>query len=613
MDREDHLDEVIAAFEQAEMASPQDREEWLRRYPEVAAELGQYFEDQGWIRAMVPDRGAGEIESLGRYRILEEIGRGGMGIVYKAHQPDLDRIVAVKIMRDGTLATAEDVRRFRREARLAARLNHPNIVTTYEVGEQDGLAYFAMEYVDGEGLDKRILRGVMEPEDAARYAQQIAEGVQHAHHNDVLHRDLKPSNILIDAAGRPKIGDFGLARSISGYATSSQILGTLNYMSPEQAEGRTEEVGPASDVYSMGAVLYECLTGRAPCRGHTPQETYARVLNAKPLPPRTYSASVPADLEAVCLKCLEKEPGRRYASAKDLAEDLGRFREGKPVTAHTAGAWERMLRLSGSGIGLVAGPLLALLIGMGPWLGMGLDAGHPEYNTMAAVFALMAVWWMTEAIPAAATAFLPLLLLPMGGIAPLKEVSAAYMHDTVLMTLGGFLIIVAVEESGLVRRLALRIVGWTGDSAKRIVLGFMIATGVVSMWVSNAAAVLIMLPVALSVLSEAEEARSASAPMKKLGSALMLGLAYASTIGGLSTPIGTLATVDLMSMYGGKLEMTGLTWMAMGMPYALAMGLVGWKLLDRQFELGSEALMGGGSGIAERRNALGRMKPASGA
>ena len=283
---------------------------------------------------------------LGDYELQEEIARGGMGIVYRARQVSLNRTVAVKLMRDGALAGAEEVRRFKVEAGAAAKLKHPNIVAIHEVGEQDGQHYFAMDLIEGTNLSRHTREGPLPPRAAAELVATIAEAVQHAHGRGVLHRDLKPSNVLLDGQGQPFVTDFGLARSLeadSSLTLTGQVLGTPGYMPPEQATG-LGTVGPAADIYSLGAVLYHLLTGRAPFVGGTPAETMRHVVEQEPVSPQLVNPEVPRDLTSVCLKCLAKRPGDRYVSAADLSADLRRFLRGEPTQARPAGKTERLVR-----------------------------------------------------------------------------------------------------------------------------------------------------------------------------------------------------------------------------------------------------------------------------
>jgi serine/threonine protein kinase/WD40 repeat protein len=279
------------------------------------------------------------------YEILGELGRGGMGIVYKARQIAVHRIVALKTVLDGDRASPEFTARFRAEAEAAARLQHPNIVQLYEFGEVDSRPYFSLEFVDGGSLADR-LRGTPQPFDsAAKLIATAAEAMHYAHGLGVVHRDLKPANILLSSAGLvPKIADFGLAKRLDSMhvqTTTGTILGTPSYMSPEQAAGHTNTVGPAADIYALGAILYECLTGRPPFRGATALETVLQVARDQPVAPRQLRPEVPRDLEIICLRCLAKEPARRYLSARALADDLQRFLAREPIAARPASTWER--------------------------------------------------------------------------------------------------------------------------------------------------------------------------------------------------------------------------------------------------------------------------------
>ncbi|MCC6233969.1 MAG: serine/threonine protein kinase [Verrucomicrobiales bacterium] len=274
---------------------------------------------------------------------MDEIARGGMGTVFRARQAGLDRLVAVKVVRDHVWTTPSDLRRFRAEAAAAGKLRHPNIVSIHEVGEHNGHHFYAMDLIEGPSLAERVRSGPLPGPLAARLALKITLAVQYAHEHNVLHRDLKPGNVLVDARGEPQVTDFGLARPLDGDSSltvSGQIVGTPAYMSPEQARS-SKELDARSDVYAIGALLYHLLTGSAPFAGSTLPETLRLVLENEPAAPHVLNPFVPADLSAVALRCLEKEPGRRYASAQELADDLARFLEGKPTLARAPHAWER--------------------------------------------------------------------------------------------------------------------------------------------------------------------------------------------------------------------------------------------------------------------------------
>ena len=287
------------------------------------------------------------VRVFGDYDLLEEIARGGMGVVYRARQRSLNRVVAVKMILAGQLARDEEVQRFYNEAEVAANLQHPNIVAIHEVGKIDDQHFFSMDYVDGPSLSDLVNQGPLTPDRSALLLKQIAEAIEYAHHNGTLHRDLKPQNVLIDQNGQPHVTDFGLARKLdsgSSLTTTGQILGTPSYMPPEQAAGRTSDIGPASDVYSLGSILFVLLTGRPPFQSDSTVETLRDVLESDPPLPRMLNAAVPHDLETICLKCLEKEPTRRYESAALLADDLGLFLQGEPIQARPLGIAGRLVR-----------------------------------------------------------------------------------------------------------------------------------------------------------------------------------------------------------------------------------------------------------------------------
>jgi tetratricopeptide (TPR) repeat protein len=270
-----------------------------------------------------------------------------MGVVYRARQRALNRAVALKMILAGAHAGAESLARFKAEAEAVAQLQHPNIVAVYEVGEHDGLPFFSLEFCEGGSLAHQLGSTPQPPRRAAELMQALARAAHCAHRAGIVHRDLKPANVLLGGDGTPKITDFGLAKRYtdsSGPTASDAIMGTPSYMAPEQAQGRTRDVGPAADTYALGAILYECLCGRPPFQGVTLMDTLEQVRSHEPVPPSRLQLKVPRDLETVCLKCLRKEPAKRYSSAQDLAEDLGRFLAGEPILARPVSLWERGLK-----------------------------------------------------------------------------------------------------------------------------------------------------------------------------------------------------------------------------------------------------------------------------
>jgi serine/threonine protein kinase len=294
----------------------------------------------------LPPGDARRIQVTG-YEILGELGRGGMGVVYKARQLSLNRTVALKMILAGEHAGPETLERFRTEAEAVARLQHPNIVQIYEVGEQEGRPFFSLEFIGGGSLADRLNGAPLPARQAAEFAQVLARTMHAAHQQGIVHRDLKPANILLTADGLPMITDFGLAKQLHSNKAQTQsgaILGTPSYMAPEQAAGHSRLIGPASDVYALGAILYECLTGRPPFRAETPLDTLHQVLDREPAPPRLLNPKVDHDLETICLKCLEKDPAQRYASAADLAADLGKNLAGETIAARSFNLLERLSR-----------------------------------------------------------------------------------------------------------------------------------------------------------------------------------------------------------------------------------------------------------------------------
>ncbi len=339
---------------------------------------------------------------FGNYELIEELGRGGMGVVYKARQKDLDRIVAVKMILDSNLASEEHVRRFHEEARAAARVEHPGVIRIHEVGQFHEQHYFAMEYIEGASLSVHAAEVEISFAEAARLVQRVARAVDHLHRQGIVHRDLKPSNILIDQDREPHVTDFGLAKVFRAGCQSTAtgvIVGTPSYMAPEQACGDSGLVGPASDVYSLGAILYELLTGRPPFREETPLDTVMKVLSAEPPLPRALNRKVPRDLELVCLKCLARDPGDRYPSAAALAEELGRFLKGDPIQVRPPSVFDRLKRWGRREPALAArlGVLgVFFCVEWGNYFGA---AGDPRFVAFHwKIMALMGVWTLTAVV-----------------------------------------------------------------------------------------------------------------------------------------------------------------------------------------------------------------------
>ncbi len=396
-DHERQLDAIINRYYEAvEQGDPPDQTAFIAQHPEFAAELRDFFADLGNFHGALPSankhsnsddtlpmRPMGDdrlshgavVRYFGEYEILEQLGVGGMGVVYKAWQTKVKRIVALKMIRAGELATAEDVQRFENDARCAANLTHPGIVAVHEVGLHDGKHFFTMDYVDGGSLAQLHRDEPVPARRAADLLRQLAEAVHYAHGKGIIHRDLKPANIVMTNDGIPRITDFGLAKRIRSDEESiepsltqtGQILGTAGYMPPEQASGKMKDVvGPLADIYSLGAVLYALLTSRAPFVGESTSDTLLQVLQKEPISPRLLNPSVPRDLETICLKCLNKEPGKRYGTAQLVADDLTLFQKGCPINARPAGRVERTWRWCRRNrwiAGLAAGVAASLLIG----------------------------------------------------------------------------------------------------------------------------------------------------------------------------------------------------------------------------------------------------------
>lgn len=332
-------------------------------------------------KCLFQEAGAGRAsegaEDFGDYEMLEEIGRGGMGVVYRARQRSLDRVVAIKRMALGSGSSAELVQRFRAEAVSAAGLHHPNVVAIHEVGIHEGKHFFVMDYVQGQSLARLVGHRPLPAKRAAACLQTVAEAVHYAHERGILHRDLKPSNVLIDAQDQPRVVDFGLARRLEGdseLTVTGQVLGSPHYLPPEQATGQRGKVSRRTDVYALGATLYHLLTGRPPFQAESLTQTLELVLHAEPLAPRLLNPDLPRDLETICLKCLEKEPSRRYATAQDLAVELARFQAGEPIRARPLGPvgktwrWGRRNPRLAAALGVALASLVIGLVGVtGQW------------------------------------------------------------------------------------------------------------------------------------------------------------------------------------------------------------------------------------------------------
>jgi tetratricopeptide (TPR) repeat protein len=342
--------------------------EYQERFPRQAVALAELL---GRVDAEIANETRSLRPELDDFEVFEEIGRGGMGVVFRARQKSLARVVAVKVLALRTVAGTQELQRFRTEARLAAGLVHPNIVQIHAVGESDGRPFLCLEYVAGGSLAGRLARATLPPAEAAALIETLAHAIHHAHGKGVIHRDLKPANVLLTEDGTPKITDFGLARQMGsqGDTHSGAVVGTPSYMAPEQAAGKVRTVAQPADIYALGAILYEALTGRPPFKGATMLETIQQVQEQDPVPPRRTHPGIPRDLETICLKCLEKEPPARYASAGELAEDLRRFRAGEPIRARPArigtrlAKWARRRPAVAIMSVVTAAAVLALLVG----------------------------------------------------------------------------------------------------------------------------------------------------------------------------------------------------------------------------------------------------------
>jgi serine/threonine protein kinase len=401
--REQRLFEIIEAYEQSIRAGKApDRQSLLAEHPDLAFDLAEYLDAQeSLLRLTEPLRPLAEaiaadnsptlstsgvaveaiprgklVSYFGDYELIEEIARGGMGVVYKARQLSLNRPVALKMILAGTLASEADVRRFRNEAEAVATLDHPGIVPIFEVGEHEGQSYLAMKLVEGGSLADRLPEYTVDPRSAAKLLSSVARAVHHAHQRGVLHRDLKPSNILVDRKGQPHVTDFGLARRIEGGSELTQsgaLLGSPPYMAPEQTTGHRGEVTTSTDVYGLGAILYATLAGRPPFRADSVMDTIEQVRSRQPEPPVALNPRVDRDLQTICLKCLDKDPTRRYASAQELAEDLDRYHEGRPILARPSGPVERAWRWARRNPVVAALSSLVLLLALGGVAGLAVS------------------------------------------------------------------------------------------------------------------------------------------------------------------------------------------------------------------------------------------------
>ncbi len=372
--------EALTVSEPIATAGPALEPEMLHRLKTVAESLVQICDDRD-----ITTGGPRHLPSVPGYEILGELGRGGMGVVYRARQVGLNRIVALKMILGGAFATAKSLDRFRAEALAVGRLQHPNIVQIFETGEAEGLPYFSQEFVEGGTLAAQLDGTTMPARQAAELCERLARAVQFAHERGVVHRDLKPANVLLTVDGAPKIADFGLAKNFEEHAgaempttESGQVLGTPRYMAPEQlsrsSPGSRHPVGPACDVYALGVILYELLTGQPLFTGDTPLDVLVRVLHDDPRPTRVHRAGIPRDLETICLKCLAKTPAGRYASASGLAEDLHRFLVGEPIRARPPSALDRSAKFVRRHLALVVAAAVVVAVLTSGMVATGLTA-----------------------------------------------------------------------------------------------------------------------------------------------------------------------------------------------------------------------------------------------
>jgi tetratricopeptide (TPR) repeat protein len=367
------------------------------RAPEPPADGGsQYAEtiDSSPVGEAAQSSPIDSAATIGNYELLGVIAQGGMGVVFKARHVRLDRLAAIKMVLAGAHATPDQLARFQSEAQAIARLQHPNIVQLYEVGEHDSLPYIALEFVDGGSLAQKTGSKPQPPREAAEQVERLARSMHFAHQNGIVHRDLKPANILLTADGIPKVTDFGLAKRLeadSGQTRTGTLMGTPSFMAPEQARGDNKAVGPLTDVYSLGAILYHQLTGRPPFAAGSAMETVVAVLKTEPVAPSRLQATTPRDLETICLKCLQKEPQHRYASAAELADDLQRFLVGEPIRARPISVAERLWRWSrrNPGIATLSAAVFLLLttVAVGSTIAavrIGAEKRHADENASIA-------------------------------------------------------------------------------------------------------------------------------------------------------------------------------------------------------------------------------------
>jgi hypothetical protein len=371
-----------------ELGETPEVEEYLKRFPQWIPQLGPLFEvhravEHGHVAdkltliasptpvsAISEPRAGPDLPHVNGYEILACIGRGGMGVVYKARQLGLNQPVALKMILGGTHADSRERARFRSEAEAQARLQHPNIVQIHEVGETSTGPYFALELVEGESLDKQIKAKPQPARAAAQRIEVLARAMHYAHQRGLIHRDLKPANVLVTADGELKITDFGLAKQLqseNGQTKTGDILGTPSYMAPEQASEHRQPIGPAADIYALGAIFYEMLAGRPPFLGETPLDTLIQLRYHEPIAPRRLQPKVPRDLETICIKSLHKNPAKRYASAAALADDLGRFLDGQPIRARPVRWWERGIKWAKRSPAIVATAGTALILAIVTW------------------------------------------------------------------------------------------------------------------------------------------------------------------------------------------------------------------------------------------------------